>query len=433
MEDGICEVCNYEEPPEGFNNPDLEKAKETDLREEQADAQDATQGSPAEPTPGEGPQAGMEGAPGMPQPIQSHVLLDFTAGTVTVTAEPQAASASSVTVTGFRGPAAPVIGEGTTSERTARTNSQERPILPATRKLTDKPKNQTTVKDSKKPVESNRKGNSDMTETQKTADGATPVGEGVAADKRVDVEGVGAVTADPLSGIESENVEKDTGDFVADETETWTEGKGDSLGQADAVNSDTGDFNTVSSTEKTADIEVIETIPSGNGFPDHDPSHVDLEALLSEEVGDRTETDSTGTAFRSLEQASPVTKGESGSDVGGPIGVAVASARARLMKAMKVAEVEVGLGITEPDAKFDRTAELEEADEAALDARLDTLSKVRTAGLRRAAASPTQRTAGARSLPSLQNRGNAGGSGFLHEAAAADAQVAAQVEDAIGW
>lgn len=401
MEDGICAVCNYEEPPEGFDNPDLEKAKETDLRKEEELAEDAANQmgvQPGQPTPGEGPQAGMGGAPGMTQPIQASTSFHEAAGAVS-------------------------DENDKVSERTARINTQERPILPVTRKLTDKPKNQTTVKDPKKPVESNHRKET-MTEAtlEKTADGASPAGEGVAADKRVEVEGVGAVSGDPLSGIESENVEKDTGDFVAPHTDTWSGDEGDSLGQQDAVTSEVpGDlFSVAASTEKTAEAETLEQPAAGAGFPDHDPAHVDLEALLAEEVGDRTMTDSTATAFRSLEQAPAVTKGESGSDVGGPIGEALASAKAIVIKAMKVAEAETSLGLIDAESKFDRVAELESSSEEALDATLETLAKVKTAGLRKASA--TKRTAGR--VPSLRP---AGAADFM----AVDAELDRQIEDAI--
>jgi hypothetical protein len=404
MEDGICEVCNYEEPPEGFDNPDLQAAKETDLRKEEEAAERALQqeqeamqgqGVPGGMPGAEGPQMGMSGSPGMAQPIQAS------------TSFPEAAAA--------------VSDENEVSERTARINTQERPILPVTRKLTDKPKNQNTVKDPKKPVESNHRKET-MTEAtlEKTADGASPAGEGVAADKRVEVEGVGAVSGDPLSGIDSENVEKDTGDFVADETDTWAEGEGNSLGQADGVTSDTGDFATVASTEKTAEADTIEQNSVASGFPDHDPAHVDLEALLAEEVGPRTETDSTATAFRSLEQAPAVTKGDE-QGLGGPIGEALASAKAIVIKAMKVAEAEASLGLIDAEAKFDRVAELENSSEEALDATLETLSKVRTAGLRR----PTARQASAGRVPSF--RPVTAGVDF----AAVDAEIDRQVEDAI--
>ena len=321
--------------------------------------------------------------------------------------------------TGISASAASLIGE-----KTARINTQERPILPVTRKLSDKPTNPKTVKDSKKPVESNRKDNeSDMTDsTQKTADGASPAGEGVAADKRVDVEGIGGTSADPLTGIDSENVEKDTGDFTAPNTDTWSGEEGDSLPSAEAVTTDIGeDLQTVTGA-KTADVE---TIPqdTGSGFPDHDPTSVDLEALLAEEVGGPTETDSSATAFRSLEQAPAVTKGESGNDLGGPIGEALASAKAQIFKAVKVAEAEVGLGLLAADAKFERVAELENSPEEILDAQLETLSKVRTAGLRKPQAQ--RKTAGR--MPS-----------FRPVAATAEIIASSEIEDqqiadALSW
>jgi hypothetical protein len=417
MEEGICEVCNYEEPPEGFNNPDLEKAKETDLRREEDVAQDALEqqqlGAPGQgaPQPGQGPETGVAGSPGMQQPIQSSTSVTSTA-----------ASAFDVTWlnTSFSAPAATLIGE-----KTASINTQERPILPVTRKLTDKPLNPKTVQDSKKPVESNRKDNMTQT-TQKIADGASPEGEGVAADKRVDVEGIGATSPDPLTGIKNENVEKDTGDFTAPNTDTWSGEEGDSLTSADAVTTDVGaDLQTVSA--KTADVDTLVQNAPASGFPDHDPSHVDLEALLAEEVGGPTATD-PNEEFRSQKATSPTVKGEgeNSNALGGPIGDALASAKAQIFKAVKVAEAEVGLGLLDAKAKFDRVAELEDAPEAVLDAQLETLSKVRTAGLRKPAAA--RRTAGR--MPSLQRVAVAAAGGFDIEAHGVPDQ---QIEDAISW
>jgi len=409
MEDGQCEVCNYQEPPEGFNNPDLEKAKEVDKQlHEELEQQAYQQEEPnidnqVSLEPNQGPQGGVApGDLGMAMPMAS-----------------TSKQASTTTVSGERKISAQP-NQGT------RINTQERPILPATRKLTDKPKNQKTVKDSKEPVESkNKENNIKMTETtQKVADGASPAGEGTQADKRVDVEGVGAVSGDPLTGITHENVEKDTGDFVAPHTDTWSGEEGDSLPAADPVTSDAGeDLQTVSS-RKTA--EGIQTWDSpGNGFPDHDPARVDLEAGLAEEVGDRTMTDSTGTAFRTLEQANPVDKGDNGNQVGGPIGEAVARAKAQVVKAMKIAETEVALGLVEADAKFERVAELENASEEVLDAQLEVLAKVRSAGLRKAV-TPSQRSASAGRMPS-----------FKPVTAAVDIDQHSvtdqEIEDTIGW
>lgn len=413
MEDGQCEVCNYQEPPEGFNNPDLEKAKEVDEQlhnelEQQAVEEEPTDQNQVPLEGGQGPQGGTApGSTGMPMPMAS-------TSTTTAYLAGGTSNATYTTVVSSEQKVSAQIQD-------VRINTQERPILPATRKLTDRPKNVKTVSDSKKPVESNRKEN--MTETtQKIADGASPQGEGTQADKRVDVEGVGAVSGDPLTGIENTNVEKDTGDFVAPHTDTWSGEEGDSLTSADAVNTDTGeDLQTVSA-QKTA--EEVSWDQPGNGIPMSEPTRVDLEGGLAEEVGGPTETDSTATAFRSLEQASPVDKGDNGNQVGGPIGDAIAKAKAQVVKAMKVAETEVALGLIEADSKFERVAELEDASESVLDAQLETLAKVKTAGLRKAVAPAQQKTAGR--MPSFKPVT----ASFEIEAHAVSDQ---EIEDTIGW
>ena len=370
MEDGVCEVCNYEEPPEGFDNPDLAKAKEVDEQMHQQDAQQAAEGQ----------------APGAPNDIQTNP---------NDPSSPQPMPGGAMPATSKVAESGTVTSEHKTSAQGGRINTQERPILPVTRQLSDKPIDKKVVSDSKAPVESKtRKDN--MTDQIKTADGASPNGEGVQADKRVDVEGVGAVTGDPLSGITNENVEKDTGDFTAPHTDTWSGGEGDSLGQQDAVTSDTGDFATVSSTEKTADGAQTWDAP-GHGFPDHDPTRVELDGSLKEEVGGPTSTDSSE-EFRSLKAVNPVDGGNA-NEVGGPIGVAIASAKAQVYKALKVAETEVELGIIDNDAKFDRASELEDTPVEALDAQIEAYAKVKTAGLRKA---PAQKTASAGRVPSFR-------------------------------
>jgi hypothetical protein len=71
MEDGICEVCNYEEPPEGFDNPDLQKAKQVDqqMREQDEDQAAAGMGNQApnnlELQPDAGDITSGPGAPSM--------------------------------------------------------------------------------------------------------------------------------------------------------------------------------------------------------------------------------------------------------------------------------------------------------------------------------------------------------------------------------
>jgi len=416
MEDGVCEVCSYEEPPEGFDNPDLEKAKEVDKQMRQEDAEQAAEGM-GQQAPND---VEVQQQPGqMPQQPSGGASL-FTSK------EQRAGAVSSERVS------ANTQGGG------GRINTQERPILPVTRQLSDKPKDQKTVSDSKAPVESKtRKENKDnMSDTHKTADGATALGEGVQAEKRVDVEGVGAVTGDPLTSIEHENVEKAMEQKGGPATDTWTGDEGDSLGQHEPVSSDPtandlgGPIGTaVASTDKTADSsadlggpigEGIEgggakdggpTWDSGdNGFPDHDPARVDLAAPLAEEVGNRTMTD-PNEEFRSLKEDESAVTSEGANQVGGPIGTPIAgaditehhpkveaSARALAIKSIKLAEAEEELGLVAN--KWDRVAELENKTEGELDAALDVVSRVKTAGLSKKQATTKKKTAGR--MPSLQ-------------------------------
>jgi len=443
MEDGVCEVCSYEEPPEGFDTPDLQKAKEVDKQMRQEDAEQAAQGQQGAPADTE-----IQNEPGaMPSQPQGGPGLYTSKTNEANTVSSEKTSAN-------------------TQGGSGRINTQERPILPVTRQLSDKPKDQKTVSDSKTPVESKtRNENKDkhnMSETQKTADGATALGEGVQAEKRVDVEGVGAVTGDPLSDIQHENVEKAMEQKGGPATDTWTGDEGDSLGQHEPVSSEptANDLGgpigvAVSSDQKTADTANDVGGPIGesagsegnakdggptwdssdNGFPDHDPARVDLAAPLAEEVGPRTMTD-PNEEFRSLKEDQSAVTQEGANQVGGPIGEPMvaapisehhpkveASVRAQVIKAIKLAEAEEELGLV-PN-KWDRVAELEDKSEAELDAALDVVSKVKTAGLSKKASAPQKKVAG--SIPSLQNKVTASVDIAEHSVEGYDP------DDTIGW
>ena len=434
MEDGVCEVCNYEEPPEGFDNPDLEKAKQVDqqMREQDEDQAAAGMGNQAPNNLELNPDAGDQvSGPGTPSMTTSKVE-----ASTTVSGEQKVSAAPKGT---------PI-------------NVQERPILPVARRTTDRPLNVKTLQDSKKPVQSNTTKDIMPNQLEKIADGATADGGAdVQPDGRVDVEGVGAVAGDPLSGIEHENVEKDTGDFVAPHTDTWSDGEGDSLGQQDPVTTEvfeggppSGNAVGVSSppphnsafqvvADGSGDLGgpmgenldqgtgaeqgVRPDSPSDGGFPDHDPSRVDLLADLKEEVGDRTQTFGTD----DFHVGEPVTKGQNANELGGPIGTAMASAKAQVFKAFKLAETEVELGLIDADAKFDRVAELENTPETVLDAQLDTLSKVKTAGLKKTT-TVGKTASGVGRLPSLQNRLSSAAP-IYEEHAVSDEEI----DNVVGW
>jgi hypothetical protein len=66
---------------------------------------------------------------------------------------------------------------------------------------------------------------------------------------------------------------------------------------------------------------------------------------------------------------------------------------------MRLAETEIELGLIEQSQKHERAAELEGEEIGTIEAQIETLSKVRTAGLRKPIS--TQRTAATR-LPSMR-------------------------------
>lgn len=215
MEDGQCGLCGYVSPPEGFSNPDLTKAKEIDkqLHEDPNQNQDGQMDQQNEVDSDE-----VGGAPDQMTAVSKYRLAHVTTstdGTISVRSRTAAA---------------------TNQQPSPRINIKEKPLLPPGRQNSDLPLAARPVKQPTQPMLSNLQ--KDQMTNVKTADGATPWGEGTSADNRVDVLDVGAVAGDPLSGIKTEDIGKDTGDFVAPHTKTWTNGEGDSLGQHDPVTSE---------------------------------------------------------------------------------------------------------------------------------------------------------------------------------------------------
>lgn len=295
----------------------------------------------------------------------------------------------------------------------------------------------------------------------RTADGATPASPDAAADKRVDVEGVGGV--DQASNEEASKAETQTD--VTGIGGTGVEGveadKTESLPTADRQGDDSG-FNT----DKTTD---------GSGptstYPDSDGSHegvtdpVTSEPFPASEDGvkasqqHRAYEDGTleeqeqqgdpiaggGTAVKGVSPADPVGNAEkrvnvlehtttpannsgptttwSGTDgnkvlrqqdpttgdtqewAGGPVDAG--GVKARLLNAMRLAEVEQELGLLTREAKFDRIAELETKDPVAVRERIETLAQVKTAGMARLA-----QTKQARRVPPAFGRNTAAPHGF---------------------
>jgi hypothetical protein len=419
MEDGICEVCNFEEPPEGFGNPDLTKAQDTDDMQQQQglEAEDAQQDS-MQVQQAQDQGQGMPQQPGSPQQPGM----------------PMAAS--------FSGRYNLLSPDAVSSDRTAadlsggRVNTKEKPLLPGTRQTTDKPVGQKTISDSKKAVESSNTGEP-MTDNTKTADSnaaeeVTALGERVSPEavggvdgnenpeghKTVSVDGVGAVDNDE-NPPRHKQVDLEGGllEEVGPHTDTWNGNEGDSAGQASPVSS--GGDHTLGSKK----IEILAADTVEGDLATSGGKVVDLDGGLKEEVGGPTSTfgdDSFHTTDPVTGEGYPA-EGEVTSDGGvNPAGdpfpsteegvkAARTAYRTHMIAAMRLAETEIALGITSEDEKYDRIAELESESPESLEARLDTVAKVRTAGLAKkvvAAKRPTpsfQTTAALRSEPEEQD------------------------------
>jgi hypothetical protein len=199
-------------------------------------------------------------------------------------------------------------------------------------------------------------------------------------------------------------------------TDTWHGNEGDSLGQHTPVTNEDNPLITVTHI-KEADTgndvggPIGESASGGGsekggptwdssdaGFPDHQPTRVDLFAPLKEEVGERTKTFQADD-FHITE---PVTT-ENGNEVGGPMGEAIKAPLsstqvfAHAVKAMKLAETEVSMGIIPEDEKFNRVSELESTPVAAIDATLAAYDRAKTASAAKTAS--TKNVVG--SLPSF--------------------------------
>lgn len=328
---GQCSTCRYQVPPEGLNNPDLEKAKKVDQKmNEQRSLMEIKKRKQEQSTNN------------IPNPED-------------------------------------VTGEGVHAKVAARrVNPKERPLLPPTQAQSDKPKNTKVIKDSLKPVES---------KIMKKRAGEPHGGADTKPDAVVDVEAVGGAVS--LKEPKSESVEKAV-ETQGHHTDTWGVDEGNTLGQADPVGDRT--FPNKESHMEKKSLEVLNDTPK----------QVNVEAPLKEEVGDHTDTWGAGEG-NSAGQAEPVTSEEGVG--GGPVGDS-ASKSSHVIAALRVAELETELGITPPDEKFDRVAQLEVESSDAINARLDALSKAKTATASRQPS--TTKVAGR--LPSFRGTPASGGS-----------------------
>jgi hypothetical protein len=160
MEEDECALCGHVDEPEGFDNPDLAKAKETDLRQDdQEDAPEAP-GPDAVEDPGAG--AKIENTPRNPGPV-SHVTRDM-------------------------------AWEVNTGPRVAgRINTSETPVIPGNGSVSDEP-NDKVLSDQNKPVTSSVRTAADFIVTA-----------GIGRNKENNMSDTTRVAAEPIPGAENQS------------------------------------------------------------------------------------------------------------------------------------------------------------------------------------------------------------------------------------
>ena len=447
MDGETCDICGYVEPPKGMDNPDLTKAKE--LQGDMAQGsqnevqQDNAMAQGAQPVP--------EQAQGQPAPPPGGP-------------QPNAKQPGSFLQTRKSGTSTSVMGDMRWQPKlnpkvAARIKQFEKPLLPGTTPATNDPATTTVVKNPQTPVTASMRTAQDLIEaanqnhtgdtmsTQKTADG--PTGPEAAPDARVDATGVGGVI-DPsndaaskadkqvdVTGVGSTGVT----DVEADKTEslpTASETSDDSGFDATKTTEDSGPTKTFGDSDGTEKAftdpvtnESLESAKWGGGVssartaydakPFYDQpglsggtavkgvqpvaekfgERVDvLQATTTPENNSGPTSQWTGTdGNKVLRQQDPVT----------PESIATDGFTSHFVAGLKLADMEVDLGLIEKDAKYDRLAELSPQTDEEIGAQMDMLSRVKTAGTRKLAA---KRTSGVTRMPSAFGRATASAKRF---------------------
>lgn len=401
MDEDTCDVCGYQEPPDGFGNPDLTKAQDQPEPEQPAPDQAGPELEHA-PTEIQQGDAGPVNTPSNPTSL-AHVTSDM---------------------------------EWALPRSSARINKVERPLISTNQPQTNEPQEK-ILSDQLKPVTSRVRTAEDFiaaagtnrrtTEMNHTADAAEAIATpdvktdvlGVGgvdqasndaaskADAQVDVLAIGGTGVEGVAA-EKEGVNVEQGDehsknIEAIPTKTWSgdgPGNGDSLGQGDPVTSEPFP---ASEDGVHASSWVVEGYDDGV-FPDDGGvsggSAVKGVKPIAEQFGDRvnvlehltspsnnsgptkTWTGTEGNGV--LKQQDPVT----------PESIALGesqitdapnwTASTHIFAAFKLADLEVELGLLAPDQKYPRAAELETQSSASLAASLTYAQRVKKAGVRRA-------------------------------------------------
>lgn len=396
-----CDVCGYVSPPEGLDNPDLDQAQQLNQQQDPMDMGSPEQAGPIQT---EGPQ---ESSPvGNPSPNN---LQPFSS----VSNEKMAWQIYHPKLAG-------------------KINPVERPIKPGSPPATNEP--QETVLSDQTVPQTNRTAASmiaavnqgeHMSNARTAADAPTA---DTRADKRVDVNGVGGV----LQGT-NEEASKPRGphSWESDGVRVDVEGKGgvlqDSNAEASKPSQGTEKLPTASESGDDAGFNKDKNIPSQKTqtFPNsNEPNSAVTDkafptAHTKQAWGDERAYPTEGgidqgPASKGAQPADPVGKADDRVDLTQPVtvnnpqkgtdqwtgtgGNGVTRQQdpvtqkvytGSVVELFKIADTEVQLGLIEENEKYDRIAELEQASEEEIHATAKVLAKVKTAGLKKNAATKT--------------------------------------------
>lgn len=465
MDGETCDVCGYVEPPEGMDNPDLTKAKELqgDMAQgsQQQVQQDDAMAQGAQPVPGgEAQQMPPAGGPA-----------------------PHAKQPGSFLQTRNRGASVSVMGDMRWQPKlnpkvAARIKQHEQPLLPGTTPATNDPATTTVVKSPQRPVTAAARTAQDLIEAAKhnhtgdtmstthTADGPTgpeaapdvrvdatgvggviePSNEAAStADAQVDVQGVGStgvtdVDADKTESLPTASETSDDSGFDATKTvqdsgptSTFGDSDGTQKGVSDSVTNESleGNQNKDSSVRQAYDAKPFYDQPGLSGgsavqgvqpIAEKFGERVDvLQATATPENNSGPTSQWTGTeGNKVLRQQEPVTKEVSDTQFDG--------FTSHFVSSLKLADMEVDLGLIEKEAKYDRLAELSPQTDEEIGAQMNMLSRVKTAGTKKLAA---QRTSGVARMPGAFGRATASAKRFDSVIASDESEPEAVAEDSL--
>lgn len=401
MDDETCATCGYTKPPDGFDNPDLSKANPELTQEQEPDGaiEPDIGASPDEASIGQPPD--VPGAGTSNQGLTAHVTND---------------DLMSWTVS--------------TNSRIAYTQpAKETPVIPNAPAATDEPKNATVKQDHTKPVTSNVKTAGDFLSAvdaqrrtmEHTAEAASGAPEVATPDKNIDVDGVGGIIEPSNEEASKADAQIDvvgvgttgTADVAADKTESVDQGDEHSKNVEEIPTKTWGNGSGV---EEQRDGVTPQVYPAEGGVTsswqvqalDNDPYPHEDGGLAGGNANEGTQpADPVGTpdervdvldTVTSPENNSGETKTWSGTDGNGVtrqqdpvtndvyrgdenINLSPSTSSAHIFAAMKLADEEVEMGLTDSSEKFERAAELEKLSPDELSAESRVVARVKTAGL----------------------------------------------------